>query len=144
MARSAYVVSIPVAGWELRVLAVIEGRSRPGGRGVASLARSREELRLRTVARVRGVVVIGLMTADACNGQGRVVAVHVAVRALTRWHRVRSRQWECRVGVVEGGVGPDRCVVAQLARGRESRRSMGGIGRPRIILLMARVAQRAV
>ena len=123
---------------------MVERRSRPGGRGVAGLARSREELRLRLVARVRGVVVIGLMAADTRDWQGRVVAVHVAVRALARWHCVRTRQWECRVGMVEGGVGPDRRVMAQLARGRESRRSMGGIGRPRIILLMTRVAQRAV
>ena len=144
MAGGAYVVSASMAGWEWRVLGVVERRSRPGGRGVAGLARSREELRLRLVARVRGVVVIGLMAADTRDWQGRVVAVHVAVRALARWHCVRTRQWECRVGMVEGGVGPHRRVVAQLAGGREPRRSMGGIGRPRIILLMTRVAQRAV
>ena len=144
MAGGAYVVSVPVAGWELRVLAVIERRSRPGGCGVASLARSREELLLRTVARVCGVVVIGLMAADACDGQSRVIAVHVAVRALARWHCVVSRQRECRVGVIKGGVGPDRGVMAQLTRGGESRRSMGGIVRARIIFLMAGVAQRAV
>ena len=144
MAGGTYVVSVPMAGWELRVLGVIECRSRPGGRRVASLTGGREELGLRLVARVRGVVVIGLVAADARDRQSRVVAVHVTVSALARRHCVRTRQRECRVGVVEGGVGPDSCVVAQLARGRESRRSMGGIGRARIILLMARVAQRAV
>jgi len=144
MAGGAYVVSASMAGWERRVLGVIERRSRPGGRGVASLARSREELWLRLVARVRGVVVIRLVAADTRDRQSRVVAVHVTVSALARRHCVRTRQRECRIGMVEGGVGPDRRVVAQLARGRESRRSMGGIGRPRIILLMTRVAQRAV
>ena len=144
MAGGAYVVSASMARWEWRVLGVIECRSRPGSHGVASLARSREELLLRTVARVRGVVVIGLMAADACDGQSRVIAVHVAVRALAWWHGVRSRQRERRVGVIEGGVGPDRGVMAQLTRGGESRRSMGGIVGACIILLMARVAQRAV
>ena len=73
MAGGANVVSASMAGWERRVLGVIERRSRPGGRGVASLARSREELRLRLVARVRGVVVIRLMAADARDRQSRVV-----------------------------------------------------------------------
>ena len=112
MAGGAYVVSTPMAGWERRVLRVIERRSGPGGRGVAGLARSREELGLRLVARVRGVVVIGLMTADARDRQSRVVAVHVTVRALAWRYGVRSRQGECRVGVIESGVGPDRRVVA--------------------------------
>jgi hypothetical protein len=34
---------------------------------------------------------------------------------------VRPGQWECRVVVVERGVGPDTGVVAQLARGWKSR-----------------------
>jgi len=144
MAGGAYVVSASMAGWEWRVLGVVERRSRPGSRCVTSLAGRREELGLRLVARVRRVVVIRLMAADTRDRQSRVVPVHVTVRALARRHCMRTRQRECRVGVVEGGVGPDRRVVAQLAGGRESRRSMGGIGRPRIILLMTRVAQRAV
>jgi hypothetical protein len=144
MAGGAYVVSASMAGWEWRVLGVVERRSRPGSRCVASLAGRREELGLRLVARVRRVVVISLVAPDARDRQSRVVPVHVTVRALARRHCMRTRQRECRVRVVEGGVGPDRRVVAQLAGGRESRRSMGGIGRPRIILLMTRVAQRAV
>jgi len=144
MAGGAYVVSASMAGWEWRVLGVIECRSRPGSRGVASLARSREELGLRLVARVRGVVVIRLVAADTRDRQSRVVPVYVAVRALARRHRVRTRQRECRVGVVEGGVRPDCRVVTQLTRGRESRRSMGGVVSARVILLMARIAQRAV
>lgn len=96
------------------------------------------------MARIRRVVVIGLVAADACDRQRRVVSVDVAIRALARWHGVRTGQRECRVGVIEGRVGPDRSVVAQLARGGESRRSMRGIGGARIIFLMAGVAQRAV
>jgi hypothetical protein len=144
MAGGANVVSASMAGWERRVLGVIERRSRPGCGCVTSLARGREELRLRLVARIRGVVVIGLVATNTRDRQSRVVPVYVAVRALARRHCVRTRQRECRVGVIEGGVGPDCGVVAQLTRGRESRRSVGGVGRPRIILLMARVAQRAV
>ena len=144
MAGGANVVSASMAGWERRVLGVIERRSRPGGRGVASLARSRKELWLRLVARVRGVVVIRLVAADTRDRQSRVVPVYVAVRALARRHCVRTGQRERGVGVVKGGVGPDRRVVAQLARGRESRRSMGGVVSARVVLLMARVAQRAV
>src|SRR6476646_9118049 len=125
MAGGAYVVSASMAGWEWRVLGVIECRSRPGSRGVASLARSREELGLRLVARVRGVVVIRLVAADTRDRQSRVVPVYVAVRALAWRHRVRTSQRECRVGVVEGGVRPDCRVVTQLTRGGESRRSMG-------------------
>ncbi len=144
MAGGAYVVSASMAGWEWRVLGVVECRSRPGGRGVAGLARSREELWLRLVARVRGVVVIRLVAADTRDWQSRVVPVYVAIGALARRHCVRTRQRECRVGMVEGGVGPDCGVVTQLTRGWESRRSMGGVVSARIILLMARVAQRAV
>ena len=144
MAGGAYVVSASVAGWEWRVLRVVERRSRPRGRGVASLAGGREELGLRLVARVRRVVVISLVAADARDRQSRVVPVHVTVSALARGHGVRTRQWEGRVGMVEGRVGPDRRVVAQLASGRESRRSMGGVVSARVILLMAGVAQRAV
>ena len=144
MAGGAYVVSASMVGWEWRVLGVVKRRSRPCSRCVTSLARGREELGLRLVARVRGVAVIRLVAPDTRDRQSRVVPVYVAVRALARRHGVRTGQRECRVGVVEGGVGPDCGVVAQLTRGRESRRSMGGIVSARIILLMARVAQRAV
>jgi len=144
MAGGAYVVSASMAGWEWRVLDVVECRASPGSRCVTSLTGGREELGLRLVARVRGVVVIRLVAADTRDRQSRVVPVYVAVRALARRHCVRTSQRECRVGVIEGGVGPDCGVVAQLTRGWESRRSMVGVVGARIILLMARVAQRAV
>ena len=81
MARGANAVGVAMVDRKLRVLRVIERRTSPGGRGVASRAGGREELRLRGVAGIRGVVVIGLMAADAGRGQRGVVAVDVAVGA---------------------------------------------------------------
>ena len=71
---------------ELCVLRVIERCARPGGRVVASRAGRREELRLRGVAGIRGVVVIGLMAANTGRGQRGVVAVDVAVGACPGRH----------------------------------------------------------
>ena len=73
MARRAHVVRIAVAGRELRVLRVIERGAGPGCRVVAVLARGREELLLRRVARIRSVVVVGLVAANAGGGQRRVI-----------------------------------------------------------------------
>ena len=61
---------------------------------MAVLTGSREELRLRRVAGVGAVVVIGLMTADAGGRQRRVVVIDVAICALARWNRVRTTQRE--------------------------------------------------
>ena len=112
MARGANAVCVAMVNRELCVLRVIEGRTRPGGRGVASRAGSREELRLRGVAGIRGVVVIGLMATDAGRRQRGVVAVDVAIGALAWRDRMRSGQGERRVVVVEGGIGPSRRVMA--------------------------------
>ena len=101
VARGANTVGVAVGDREARVLRVIEGCSRPRGRVVAGLACSREELRLRRVTGVRRVVVIGLVASDAGRGQRSVVTVDVAVGALPRRNRVRSRQRESSVGVVE-------------------------------------------
>ena len=46
--------------------------------------------------------------------------------------------------MIKGGVGPDGRIVAQLARCRESSRGMGGIVCAGVVLLMARIAERAV
>ena len=81
MARGANAVCVAMVDRESRVLRVIKRRTSPGRRGVASRAGSREELRLRGVAGIRGVVVIGLMAADTGRGQRGVVAVDVAVGA---------------------------------------------------------------
>ena len=122
---------------------VVEFAVRPKHGVMAALARGRE-MRTHVVYRAERSVVVGLMAAHAGRCGDVVIPVYVAVRALARRHCVRTSQRECRVGVIEGGVGPDCGVVAQLTRGWESRRSMGGVVGARIILLMARVAQRAV
>lgn len=87
---------------ELCVLRVVEGRVRPTRGVVAGQARGREELRLRGVAWIGGVVVVGLMASDTCSGQSCVVAINVAIAASPRRHGVRAGQWECRVVVIEG------------------------------------------
>jgi len=84
MARGANTVGVPMVDWESRVLRVIERRTRPRGRVMARRAGGREELRLRGVAGIGGVVVIGLMAADTSRGQRRVVAVDVAFSACPR------------------------------------------------------------
>ena len=97
----ADVVGSAVAGRERRVLRVIEGRSSPGGRVVAVLACRREELRLRRMAWVSRVVVIGLMTSDARSRQRGEVIVHVAVAAYARRYEVGPGQRKCGVVVIE-------------------------------------------
>ena len=79
-----------MAGREWRVLRVIKRSAGPRFRVVAVLARRRKELRLRLVARVRRVVVVRLVTADARGRQSRVVIVDVAIGARPRRHQVRS------------------------------------------------------
>ncbi len=120
VARRTNVVRISVGRRELRVLRVVESRPGPGRRVVAVLTGGREKLWLRGMAGIRCVVVIGLMTADAGRRQRGVVVVYVAIGADTRWHRMRSRQREWSVVVIERGISPDHRVVAKFARGRES------------------------
>jgi len=144
MTRGAHPVRVAVAGRKLRVLRVIERGARPRCRVVAGLARRREELRLRRVARVRGVVVIGLVTTNAGCGQRRVIVIDVTIGTDSWRHGVRAGQRKRGVVVVEGGIRPYRRVVAELARGGEPCRCMGGIRRARVVFLVARVAQRAV
>src|SRR4029077_1583949 len=111
MARGADAVGIAMVDRESRVLRVIECRTSPCGRGMAGRAGGRKELRLRSVARVGGVVVVGLMATDTCRRQGRVIAVDVAVGAYPRRCLVRAGQGERRVVVIKGGIRPDSCVV---------------------------------
>ena len=138
------VVRIAVIGRERRVLRVVKGGAGPGRGVVAVLARSREKLRLRRVSRIRRVVVVRLVAPYASGWQCRVVIVDVAIRALARRDRVRSGQRECRFAVIKGRIGPDDCVVTELARSREAGRGVGRIVRAGVILLVARVAQRAI
>jgi hypothetical protein len=91
MARGAHVVGVAMAGRELCVLRMVERGAGPGRGVVAGLARGGEELLLRRVTRVRGVVVVGLMAADAGCRQRRVIVVNVAVRTHSWRHYVRAR-----------------------------------------------------
>ena len=144
MARGANTVSVAMVDRESRVLRVIERRTRPGGRVMARRAGSREELRLRCMAGIGGVVVIGLMAADTSRRQRGVVAIDVTVGAYPRRCLVRAGQGECRVVVIERGVCPDNRVMAEFAGCRESSRRVRRIGGTRVILLVARIAQCAV
>lgn len=135
---------IAVIGWELCVLGMVEVCVQPVGSTVAVLAGCREKLGLRRMARIRRVVVILQVTSDADRRQRGVIIVDVAVRTLPRWHRVRARQGEGRVVVVEGGIGPDQGVVTQLALCGEASCSVRRIGCARVIFLVTRVAGRAV
>ena len=90
MAGRTHAVGIPVIGGELRVLRVIESRVQPARRRMARLAGGWDELRLRRVSRVRGVVVIRLVATNAGRRQSGVVVVDVAVRAHSRRNRVHT------------------------------------------------------
>ena len=144
MARRTHTLRVPVRRGERRVLCMVEGGAGPRRRVVAGLACSREELGLGRVSRIGCVVVIGLMATDAGGRQRGVVTIHVAVGARTRRNGMRTGQRKRCVVVVKRGIRPDSSVVAQFAGRRESRCGVGGIGRPCIILLMARIAQCAV
>ena len=137
VAGSTHAVGVAMVDRELGVLRVIECRTGPGGRVVAVRASSRKELRLRRVARIGRVVVVRLMATDARQGQRRVVAVDMAVRANTRRHHVRTGKGERCVVVIERGVGPDDGVVAEFTGSRESGGRVRGIVCSGVILLMA-------
>ena len=140
VASRANSARIAVVDRELRVLGMVERGAGPSGCVVAVLARGREELRLCSMARVRGVVVVSLVAANADGGQGCVIVVDVAIRALPWRDRVRSCEGERRVVVVEGGIRPDQRVMAQLALCREASCRVRRIGRARVIFLVTRVA----
>ena len=137
VAGSANSVGVAMVDRELRVLRVIEGRTSPGARVVAGLARGWKELRLGGVAGIGCVVVVRLMAPDARKGQRGVVVVDVAVGANPRWYQVRTCKRKRCVVVIERGVCPDDRVVAEFTGSRESGRSVRRIVRPRVILLMA-------
>ena len=144
MARGANTVGVAMVDRKSCVLRVIERRTSPGSRVMAGRASGREELRLRRVARIGCVVVVGLMTTDTRGGQRHVVAVDMAVGAYPRRCLVRAGQGKGRVVVIERGVCPDGGVVAEFACSRESGRSVRGIVGAGVVLLVARVAQGTV
>jgi len=81
MARRTHSIGVAMIRRKWRVLRVIKRGVEPIRRVVAGLARSREELRLRGMSRVRSVVVIGLVAPDARRRQRRVVVVYMTIRA---------------------------------------------------------------
>lgn len=137
VARGAHTVGVAMVDRELGVLRVIECRTSPCGRVVAVLTCCREELRLRRMAGIGCVGVVGLMATDARGWQRGVVVVDMAVRAHTRRHQVRTSKRERSVVVIERGVCPDDGVVAEFTGSRESGRRVRRIVRGRVILLMA-------
>ena len=91
MARGANTIGIAMVDWDSRVLRVIECRTRPSRRVMAGRAGGREKLGLRGVARIGGVVVVGLMAADTRRRQSRVVVVDMTIGAHPRRYQVRAR-----------------------------------------------------
>jgi len=88
MARCAHPIRVAMRDRERRVLRVIERRVQPVRGVMTVLASRREELRLRCMPRIRRVVVVGLVAADAYRRQRGVVVVDMAVDARARRHRV--------------------------------------------------------
>ena len=134
MTRGADTIRVPVIGREVRV---IESRSCPRRRGMASRARIRETRR--RVIRIGRAVVIRLVAAHARRRQRGVVVIHVAVRA--GHGRVRPSQRERRRVVVERRSIPVRGAMAGIARRREAYLRVVGIRRRSVVLLMARYAR---
>jgi len=92
--------------------------------------------------RTLGIVVVGLVAADAGRWQRGVVVVDMAIGAGPRGYGVGSGQRERCVVVIEGRIRPLHRVMAKLASGREARVRHGTV-RIVEIGLVARNAQRA-
>ena len=145
----AYAVCIAMTGGKLRVVSVWERRTGPIARahavaGPALCNREERDVRARGMGWLCGPVVVGLMACTARVAVQTVIVVDVAVGAYPRWHSVQPDQRETRVVVIEGGIGPVNRVVARFAGRGESSRRVRRASRSRVILLMARVAERAI
>jgi len=117
-------------------LAVIKGRTGPGGRRVANRARCRETCRHMIGVGSSGEIL--LVAGIAIRGRAHENVVDVA---LSAGHRlVRARQRERRLIVIENSTIPISGVVAYGTVGREIRRSVIRIGGPVKVFLVARVA----
>ena len=133
-------IRVPMVCGEVRV---VECGSGPCGRRMASITGRREASRC--VVRIRGPVVVRLMTSVAIRGQRRVVVVHVALRA-GHVRRVISRQREGRRVVIEGGARPIRSCpggVASVASCREAHDRVRRVSRAVVVRLMTGNARRA-
>ena len=124
-----------------RRVVVVERRRGPARGRVALRAVRRECGGVGRVRRIRGPVVVRLVAADAgCRQRTRVVIVGVAAGA--RHCRVRARQWERCVVVVERRGCPACGVMALRAIRREARGHVVWIGRPGEVRLVAGIAGR--
>ena len=115
---------------------VIERCVRPQHRVVTVFAGRRKSHRCVIHGRGR-IVVVRLMARYACRAGQVVVVVDVAIGALPRRRRVRSRQRKSGAAVIEGRVQPRTRVVALIAALRKVRRNVIRIRRPLIILQVA-------
>lgn len=129
------------AGQRERGVVVIENSVSPQHRVMTQLAGGREPNR-DMVDRRRRIVVVRLVAADAGGAGNVVIAVDMAIGALTRRHGMRSRQCEAGSGMVEYRIRPQHRVMALLAGLREPRRDVVGIRRRLIIFQVATYARR--
>ena len=115
MAGGAHAVSVAVID---APPSVVKSRPGPGGGVVASCAGCGENCWRSLMDGIRGAVVSGGVAAVAVGGQRGVVVVDVAVRA---WNlEVETRERKRSRGVVKRPVGPQSCIVAELASSGES------------------------
>ena len=121
MAGRTHSIGVAMVDRELRVLRVIERRVQPVSSVMTVLARRREELRLRGMPRIRGVVVVSLVAADAGRRQVGVIVVDVAVGARAWWNGMGAGQRPAGLRVIELAIRPLDGVVALFAGGREAR-----------------------
>ena len=148
MARRALAICVAVSDRESGVGQVIEPGGRAPSAGVVAVRAGGggEDSGIEPggVRWAGGVVVIVLVAADTCRRQRRVISVDVAVGALPGRHGVQASQRKSRVVVIESRVRPVCRVMTELTGRGESGDLMCRISRARVVLLMTRVAERAV
>lgn len=121
---------------------VVERGIGPLHRVVAGRARRGEACR-EVIHRRYGAGVVLLVTRVTCRTRQVVVVVRVAIGALPRRHRVRSRQREAGAVVIEGRIEPRTGVVALIAALRKVRRYVIRIRCSLIVLQVTTHAGRA-
>ena len=94
--------------------------------------------------RIRGAIVVALMTRNARIACQVVIVVDVTVRANPRRHGVHSDQGETGVVVIKRGICPVNRVVTRFASRGEPGRCVRRVGGSRVILLVASVAECAI
>ena len=117
---------------------MVEFRVDPRHRVMTGLARRRETC---VWHRADRIAVIVLVARNARRAGDVVVVVDVAIRTLPRRHRVRSGQWKCGLGVIEGRRLPRGRVVAEFASLREPALHVVRVGRALEVFQVARNAR---